>query len=78
MTNDNDKFFFAPQLLINNNIKDISFYAKAFGETENLCFYNDDGSVHVAELSVHGIIFHLQEATKSYFFLLRNTMVHPV
>jgi len=64
----NNKLFFAPQLLINNNIKDISFYAKAFGATENLCFYNDDGSVHVAELSIQGIIFHLHEVTKPYFF----------
>lgn len=50
MTSNSDKLFFAPQLLINNGVKDISFYAKAFGATENLCFYTDDGSIHVAEL----------------------------
>ena len=68
MTSYNDKLFFAPQLLINNGTKDISFYAKAFGATENLCLYNDDGSIHVAELSVDGVIFHLHEVTKAHFF----------
>lgn len=68
MASNNDKLFFAPQLLINNGIKDISFYAKAFGATENLCLYNDDGSIHVAELSIDGIIFHLHEVTKPHFF----------
>lgn len=68
MTHNNDKVFFAPQLLINNGTTDISFYKKAFSATENLCFYNDDGSIHVAELSIDGIIFHLHEVTKPYFF----------
>ena len=68
MTNINDKPFFAPQLFLNNGVKDISFYAKAFGATENLCFRNDDGSIHVAELSINGTIFHLHEVTKQYFF----------
>lgn len=68
MTNKNDKPFFAPQLLINNGVKDISFYAKAFGATENLCFYNDDGSIHVAELSIDEAIFHIHEVTKPHFF----------
>lgn len=63
------KPFFAPQLFINNGVKDISFYKKAFGATENLCFYNDDGSIHVVELSINGSIFHLHEVTaKPAFF----------
>jgi len=64
----NNKPFFAPQLFFNNGVKDISFYAKAFGATENLCFRNYDGSIHVAELSINGTIFHLHEVTKPYFF----------
>jgi PhnB protein len=68
MTNKSDKPFFAPQLLINNGVKDISFYTKAFGATENLWFYNDDNSIHVTELSIDGAIFHLHEVTKPYFF----------
>jgi PhnB protein len=55
--NENRKPFFAPQLLINNGVKDISFYANAFGATENFCLRNEDDSVHVAELSIHGAIF---------------------
>lgn len=68
MTNNNAKPFFAPQLFIDNGISDISFYANAFGATENLCLYNDDGSIHVAELSINGSIFHIHEVTKPYFF----------
>jgi len=66
--NDHLKPFFAPQLLINNGVKDISFYANAFDATENFCLRNDDDSVHVAELSIDGTIFHLHEITKQHFF----------
>ena len=69
MTKGNYKTFFAPQLFINNGVKDISFYATAFGAIQELCFYNEDGSIHVAELSINGAIFHLHEVTKSYFFI---------
>ena len=69
MTKENSKTFFAPQLFINNGVKDISFYSKAFGATEQLHLPNDDGSIHVAELSINGAIFHLHEVTpKPYFF----------
>ncbi len=63
-----DSPFFAPQLLIDNGIKDLTFYIKAFGATENFCLYNDDGSIHVAEFSIDGAIFHIHEVTKPYFF----------
>jgi PhnB protein len=68
MSYESHKPFFAPQLFISNGVKDISFYAKAFGATENLCFTNDDGSIHVAELSVGGAIFHLHEVTADSTF----------
>ncbi len=57
------KTHFAPQLYIKNGTTDISFYEKAFGATEQLKFTNDDGSIHVAELSIDGAIFHLHEET---------------
>jgi len=50
-----------PNFFINNGVKDISFYQNAFGATEQLRFNNDDGSIHVAELSIDGAIFHLHE-----------------
>ncbi|MGG9960734.1 VOC family protein [Ferruginibacter sp. SUN106] len=65
MTAKDKKTFFAPELFINNGVKDISFYQKAFGATEQLRFNNDDGSIHVAELSIEGAIFHLHEVTAS-------------
>ncbi len=52
---------FAPQLYIKSGIKDISFYEKALGAVEVRRFSNDDGSIHVAELSVNGALFHLHE-----------------
>jgi PhnB protein len=67
MNGSNENTFFAPQLMIGNGIKDISFYREAFGAIENFCLYNDDGSVHVAELSVQGAIFHIHEVTKEHF-----------
>jgi PhnB protein len=59
---------FAPELYIPNGTKDISFYKNAFDTAENLCFKNDDGSIHVAELSINGAIFHVHEITSSRFF----------
>jgi PhnB protein len=69
MTTNFNKTFFAPELFINNGVKDISFYENAFGAIERLRFSNDDGSIHVAELSIDGAIFHIHEITsKQYFF----------
>lgn len=61
--NENSKTYFAPQLYIKSGVRDISFYSKAFGATELRRFTNDDGSIHVAELSIDGAIFHLHEET---------------
>ena len=63
--NETNKTFFAPQLYIKNGTHDISFYTKAFGAIELLKLTNDDGSVHVAELSINGAIFHLHEETQN-------------
>ena len=57
----NDKTFFAPQLFIPAGVTDISFYTKAFGAVEIKQWRNDDGSIHVAELSIDDTIFHLHE-----------------
>ncbi|MBK0379936.1 VOC family protein [Mucilaginibacter segetis] len=60
----NAKPTFAPELFIPNGITDISFYEKAFGAIELRRFSNDDGTVHVSELSINGTIFHLHEQTQ--------------
>ena len=39
----------------------IEFYKKAFGAIVLRQWNNDDGSVHVAEMSVEGALFHLHE-----------------
>jgi PhnB protein len=59
----NSKTFFAPQLIINDCAAAIEFYKKAFGVTELGRWVNDDGTVHVAELSFDGCIFHIHEPT---------------
>jgi PhnB protein len=53
--------FFAPQLYIKSGARDIEFYTKAFGAIELRRWANDDGSIHVAELSIDGALFHLHE-----------------
>src|SRR5215471_5080229 len=68
MAQENNNSFFAPQLFINNGVRDISFYEKAFGATELRRFSNDDGSIHVSELSIEGAIFHLHEVTAKLNF----------
>ena len=67
MTTETSSISFAPELYINNGVKDVSFYKNAFGATENLCFRNDDDSIHVVELSIEGAIFHLHEVTSKNF-----------
>ena len=39
----------------------IEFYKKAFDAIELRRWTNDDGSVHVAELTINGALFHLHE-----------------
>ena len=58
------KTTFAPQLIIDNGVTDISFYTNAFGANERQRWSNDDGSIHVAELEIDGILFHLHEQGK--------------
>lgn len=61
MTKPNSKPFFAPQLFIPGGVTDISFYPDAFGAVVINQWLNDDGTIHVAELSIEGTIFHLHE-----------------
>jgi len=57
--------FFAPQLCIPSGTTDISFYTKGLGATELRSWKSDDGSYHVAELSIDGVIFHVHEDNES-------------
>lgn len=52
---------FAPLLYIPGGVTDISFYERALGAVEHFRFTNDDGSIHVAELAVDRVIFHVHE-----------------
>lgn len=57
--------FFAPQLFIRSGVTDIDFYKNAFGAVELQKWMNDDGSYHVAELSIDGALFHIHEEKES-------------
>lgn len=61
----NSKTHFAPQLIIPSATSDISFYQRAFGAIEHFCLNNDDGTVHVAEFSIDGELFHVHEEKPS-------------
>ena len=53
--------FFAPQLYIRNGVRDLHFYRDGLDAVELRRWTNDDGSIHVAELSIHGALFHIHE-----------------
>jgi PhnB protein len=52
---------FAPELVLKVLAPAVDYYKKAFGAEEVRLFANDDGSIHVAELSFGGSLFHLHE-----------------
>jgi len=53
--------FFAPMIYLNKVAPAIEFYKKAFDAIELRRWSNDDDSVHVAEMSIDGALFHLHE-----------------
>jgi PhnB protein len=57
----NNETYFAPELSLTAVAPAVEFYKKAFGVEELLIVKNEDGSVHVAELSLQGAIFHLHQ-----------------
>ncbi len=54
--------YFAPQLFIPEGVADIGFYEKAFNATILRNWKNPDGTIHVAELSIEGALFHLHQS----------------
>jgi PhnB protein len=54
---------FAPELSLKLVAPAVEFYKKAFGAALLRQFDNPDGSIHVAELSIGGALFHLHEET---------------
>jgi PhnB protein len=53
--------FFAPHLNLRNVQAGIEFYQNAFNAIELRRWTNPDGTVHVAEMSIGGALFHLHE-----------------
>lgn len=74
MEEQKNKTFFAPQLFIKSGCRNIDFYINGLGAIELRRWSNDDGSIHVAELSIEGCIFHLHEENpdKGQFEPLKN------
>jgi PhnB protein len=59
--NEQSKTFFAPQLMIKSGVMELDFYNQAFGAVELRRFTNDDGSIHVSEMTIDGNLFHFHE-----------------
>jgi len=55
------KTFFAPELIIKSGVMELDFYQNAFGAVELRRFSNDDGSIHVSEMTIDGNLFHFHE-----------------
>ena len=53
--------FFAPHLTVRNVLAELEFCKSAFGAVELRRWSNPDGTLHVAELSLNGALFHLHE-----------------
>lgn len=54
---------FGPMLIISRGTRkqEFEFYKKALGAVELRSFDNEDGSVHVMEMSIDGALFHFHE-----------------
>ena len=52
--------FFAPMIYLRQVAPAIEFYKNAF-DAIVLRQWNNDGSVHVAEMSINGLLFHMHE-----------------
>ena len=55
---------FAPQLITKDGDAAINFYQAAFGAVLRGRWNNDDGSVHIAELSFQDAVFHIREESE--------------
>ena len=56
-----EQALFSPMLYMKDVAAAIEFYKKAFDAVELRRWSNDDGSVHVAEMSLRNHVFHLHE-----------------
>jgi PhnB protein len=59
-----EETFFAPMIYLKQVASAIEFYKNAFDAIVLRQWNNADGSVHVAEMSVDGAMFHMHEEVK--------------
>lgn len=55
------KTCFVPQLCIKSGTVELDFYKNGMGAVELRCLRNDDGSIHVSEMTIDGALFHFHE-----------------
>jgi len=65
---------FAPHLAIKVLLPAMNFYERAFGAQLLRSWANPDGSVHVAEMTLQGRLFHLHEETARHGQLSPQTV----
>lgn len=56
---------FAPQLYIPHGTMELDFYKQAFNAVELRRFGNEDGSIHVSEMTIGGALFHFHEENET-------------
>ena len=61
MDNHTQNTTFVPMLYLEDVAAGIDYYTKAFGAVELRRFSNEDGSVHVAEMSINNALFRMHE-----------------
>jgi len=66
--------FFAPMLYLKQVAPAIEFYKNAFDAIVLRQWNNDDGNVHVAEMSINGALFHMHEESTRNNELSRETL----
>ena len=52
---------FVPMLIIPHGTMDLDFYKNGFGAIEINRVTNDDGSIHVSEMTIEAALFHFHE-----------------
>jgi PhnB protein len=74
MKNETGHSFFAPHLTLVKVLDAMEFYKKAFGAIELRRWSNDDGSVHVGEMTIENAMFHLHEEVPAHGQLSPETV----
>jgi PhnB protein len=52
---------FVPMLALAHGVKSLEFYERAFGAIDVRTLRDDDGSIHISEMTIEGALVHFHE-----------------